>query len=129
MDPDPTTLGEVAGTSRRLARRLLTIGANRIELLMVEVQEERERLVLAILLALGAAALGLMAVIALTGALVVLLWPHHPAGVLFILALSYGGGAALLYRKLSGLLRDWSSFSATLDQLRKDRALLEKDVL
>ena len=40
---------------------------------LVEVQEERDRLLHAILLAFGAAALGLLAGVALTGAIVVLL--------------------------------------------------------
>jgi hypothetical protein len=42
--------------------------------LMVEVQEERERLLPAILLALGVAALGLLTGVALAGAIVVLFW-------------------------------------------------------
>jgi uncharacterized membrane protein YqjE len=47
----------------------LAIGENRFELLMVEVQEERERLLHAIVLALGAAALGLLAGMAVPGEL------------------------------------------------------------
>ena len=49
---------------------------------MVEVQEERERLLRAILLALGVAALGLLTGITLTGAIVVLLWGFSRAGTL-----------------------------------------------
>ena len=41
---------------------------------MVEVQEERERLLHAILLALGVAVFGLLAGVAITGAIVVILW-------------------------------------------------------
>ena len=41
--------GQIGTSSKHLARRLLTIGENRLELLMVEVQEERERLLHAIL--------------------------------------------------------------------------------
>ena len=47
------------------ARRLLTIGENRLEWLIVEAQEERERLLRAILLAFGGLALGLLAGITL----------------------------------------------------------------
>ena len=78
MEPSPTNAGQLVETSKRFARRLLTIGENRIELLMVEVQEERQRLLYAILLALGVAAFGLLAGVALTGAIVVLLWELSP---------------------------------------------------
>ena len=74
MQPSASSVGQLVETSKRFARRLLTIGENRFELLMVEVQEERARLLRAILLALGVAAFGLLAGVALTGAVVVLLW-------------------------------------------------------
>jgi uncharacterized membrane protein YqjE len=106
----------------------LTIGENRFELLMVEVQEERERLLRAILLALGVAALGLLAGIALTATLVVWLWEYSPVAVLLTLTGLYGATAVCLYRRLTRLLRDWQNLPATLDQLRKDRACLEKDL-
>ena len=93
---------------------------------MVEVQEERERLLHAILLALGVAAFGLLAGVAFTGAVVVLLWSHSPWAVLLALTGLYGGAAVCLYRRLTGLLRDWKTLSATFDQLQKDRACLEK---
>ena len=55
------SLEQLASTSKHLVRRLLTIGENRLELLSVEVQEGRERLLQAIMLALGVAAFGLLA--------------------------------------------------------------------
>jgi uncharacterized membrane protein YqjE len=104
----------------------LTIGENRLELLTVEVQEERERLLHAFLLALGVAAFGLLASLTLTAAIVVLLWQYSPFAVLLTLTGLYGVAAVCLYRRLTLLLRDWQTLSATLDQLRKDRACLEK---
>jgi uncharacterized membrane protein YqjE len=50
MDPAPANAGQLAGASKRFARRLSTVGENRFELLVVEVQDERERLLRAILL-------------------------------------------------------------------------------
>lgn len=67
-------VGQLLETSKLFTRRMLTIGENRFELLMVEVKEERERLLRASLLALGVAAFGLLAGVALSGAIVVLLW-------------------------------------------------------
>ena len=126
MEESAASFRQLASTSKHFARRLLTIGENRLELLTVEVQEERERLLHAILLALGVAAFGLVAGITLTAAVAVLLWQYSPVAVLLTLTGLYGGAAIYLYRRLAGLLRDWQTLSATLDQLRKDRACLEK---
>jgi len=90
------------------------------------VQEERERLLHAIVLALGVAALGLLAGVALTGAIVVLLWELSRVAALLALTGLYGATAVCLYRRLTLCLREWESFPATLGQLRKDRACLEK---
>jgi uncharacterized membrane protein YqjE len=121
-----TGAGQLLETSKRFARRLLTIGENRLELLMVEVQEERQRLLRAILLALGVAAFGLLAGVALTAAIVFLLWELSPVAALLVLTGIYGATAVCLYRRLTLLLRDWQNLPATLDQLRKDRACLEE---
>ena len=93
---------------------------------MVEVQEERERLLRAILLALGVAAFGLLAGVALTGTIVVLFWGFSPVAVLLALTGLYGAAAIFLYRRLTVLLCDWKNLPATLDQLRKDCACLEE---
>ena len=126
MDPSTAHLGQIVDSSKRFARQLFTIGENRLELLIVEVQEERERLLHAILLVLGVAALGLLGAMTLTAAIVVLLWPFSPAAVLLGLTGLYATGAVWLYRRLARMLRDWQMLSATLDQLRKDCACLEK---
>ena len=126
METATTSASDFVELSKRLARRLLAIGENRFELLMVEVQEERERLLHAIVLALGVAALGLLAGMALTGAIVVLMWEHSRVAALLVLTGLYGAAAVYLYRRLTRLLRDWQNLPATLDQLRKDHACLEK---
>ena len=126
MEESTVSLSQLAATSKHFVRRLATIGENRLELMAVEVQEERERLLHAFLLALGAAAFGLLAGITLTAAIVVLLCEWSPVAVLLILTGIYGTAGICLYRRLAGLLRDWQTLSATLDQLRKDRECLEK---
>ena len=125
MEESTVSLGQLGATSKTFARRLLTIGENRLELLTVEVQEERERLLHAFLLALGVATFGLLAGLALTAALVVWLWAW-PVTVLLILTGLYAAAGICLYRQLIGVMRNWQTLSASLDQLRKDRACLEK---
>jgi len=126
MEESTVSLKQLGTTSKTFARRLLTIGENRLELLTVEVQEERERLLHAFLLALGVAAFGLLAGLTLTAAIVVLLWAWSSVAALLILTALYGAAGICLWRRLTGLLRDWQTLSASLDQLRKDRECLEK---
>jgi uncharacterized membrane protein YqjE len=126
MEESTVSLSQLATTSKQFVRRLATIGENRLELLAVEVQEERERLLHAFLLALGVAAFGLLAGITLTAAIVVLLWAYSALAVLLILTAIYGAAGIFLYRRLTGLMRDWQTLSASLYQLRKDRECLEK---
>ena len=128
METATGSFKQLAATSRRFTQRLLTIGENRLELLTVEVQEERERLLHAFLLALGVAAFGLLAGLVLTAAIVVLLSAYSPVAVLLTLTGLYGAAGVCLWRRLTRLLRDWQTLSASLDQLRKDRACLEKNL-
>jgi uncharacterized membrane protein YqjE len=126
MEESTASFLQLATTSKQFARQLLTIGENRLELLAVEVQEEREHHVQAILLASGVAGLGLLAGLTFTAAIVVLLWTWSPVAVLLILAALYAAAGIYLWQRLTRLLREWQTLSATLDQLRKDRASLEK---
>jgi uncharacterized membrane protein YqjE len=126
MEESTVGLRQLTTSSKHFARRLLTIGENRLELLTVEVQEERERLLHAFLLALGLATFGLLAGLTLTAAIVVMLLAYSPLAVLLALTALYGGVGIYLYRRLTGLLHDWQTLSASLEQLRKDRACLEK---
>ena len=126
METSTASLHQLAATSKHFVRRLATIGENRLELLTVEVQEERERILHAFLLALGVAAFGLLAGLTLTAAIAVLLWAWSPWAVLLILTAIYGGAGFYLYQRLTGLLRNWQTLPASIDQLRKDRACLEK---
>jgi uncharacterized membrane protein YqjE len=126
MEESTVSFRQLASTWKQLARRLLTIGENRLELLTVEAQEGRERLLRAFLMALGVAMFGLLAAITLTAAIVVLLWPWSHVAVLLILTGLYGAAGVCLCRRLTRLLRDWQTLPASLDQFRKDRACLEK---
>jgi hypothetical protein len=47
---------------------------------------------------------------------------------LLVLTSLYGATAVCLYRRLTLLVRDWQTLSASLDQLRKDRACLEENL-
>jgi uncharacterized membrane protein YqjE len=126
METNPDSFHQVGATSKQIARRLAIIVENRLELLLVEVQEERERALRAFLLALGVAAFALLAGVAFTGAIAVWLWAWSPLAVLFLLTGLYGAAGLFLYRQLTALRLNWQTLPASLDQIRKDRTSLEK---
>jgi len=125
MEPASDNFGQFGASSKHFARRLLTIGENRLELLMVEVQEERERLLHAILLALGVAVFSILTGVALTIAIVVLLWHLSPVAVLLVLTSLFAAIAVYLCTRFTVLQRAWKTLPASLDQFRKNRACLE----
>ncbi len=126
MEKSTVSFGQLAATSKHLVRRLVAIGENRLELLAVEIQEERERHLRALLLAFGVGAFALLAGLTLSAAVVVWLWACSPVAVLLALTVLYAGTGGFLWSRLTRLMRDWQTLSATLDQLRKDRECLEK---
>lgn len=125
---EPSTAGgqNLRASSKQLGRGLLMLLENRLELFTLEVQESRERLLGDLLIALGIVALGLLAGLCLTAAFVVAFWNNSPLTVLLIMTFLYAAAALLLCRLLVRRLREWQSFSASLDQLRKDRECLDQ---
>jgi uncharacterized membrane protein YqjE len=128
LNATDTHVGHLVEAGKRFGQGLLAIGENRLELLLVEVQEERERLFHALLLIIGAAVCGLLAAAALTGATVVLLWEYSPVATLLVVTSLCAGASLWFGWRLRRLLSEWRHFSATIDQLRKDRACLEKHI-
>lgn len=124
-DPSPG-FGTLADTARDCARYLVNGAANRLELLEVELQEEHQRVVQVILLALSASVAALLGAGCLTAAIVVLLWGYSPAGALAAMACVHGLLAFLLHRKLVGVIGRGQAFPESMNQLRKDRECLDK---
>jgi uncharacterized membrane protein YqjE len=125
METPPETDLNLAGASKRVAWRLLAICHNRAELLMVEIQEERERARVIVFLASAMAVLGLLAGITIT-ALIVCAAGNYRLSALAVLAIIYIGGAVFFYIKLARIHENWESLSGTREQLEKDRECFEK---
>ena len=124
METPPETDSNLAGATKRVIWRLLAIFHNRTELLMIEIQEERERARIIVFLAAAIAVLGLLGGITLTAVIACAAGPHMLVA-LIILAAVYLAGAIFFYFKLMGLQRDWESLSSTREQLEKDRKCFE----
>lgn len=124
---DATTMAApgLSSSARRLFHRLALIAENRFQLLLVEVEEERDRLLGAVFLALATATLGLLGIILWTGALVMYLWQYGPLMTLIGLGALYVAIALALCLKLVTMLRNHKAMAATLEELRKDRECLK----
>ena len=128
METTTDNLREVATTSRRLLARVVAIVGSRLELLTVELHEERVRLLHSLFLALGVTIFCFLTGVAFTIAVVVYFWENSPAVAGLGLALLYGACAAWFYSCLVRLQRDWRTLPDTIGQLRKDCECLERNL-
>ena len=65
----------------------------------------------------------------MTAIIVVALWEQYPVAALLILAALYAAAAAFFYGRLQRLQRDWRTLAGTIDQLKKDRECLGKNLI
>jgi uncharacterized membrane protein YqjE len=113
-------------TLRRLGSTVLAILQNRLELLVVELQEERIRLFDALLLAAVVVVLGCFTLTTVAVAVLIVVWNEY--GVNGLLAVSGLGFITTIfaYWRLRVRLKNWQLLSSTLAELKKDRECLER---
>ncbi len=116
----------LGGSTGRNSRSLMALGENRLELLILELEDERILLVRSLFLSLGIFTFGLLGMCTLSAAVVIGFWTVHPGIVLAVFAGLYGLLAIAIGLVLRRMIRRAAPFSATLDQLRKDRREIEK---
>ncbi len=111
---------------KRLGRTVLGIAENRVELLVVELEAERWRVVDALFLVASVAVLSLMTMVAGTLAMVMFFPPEQRAVVLAAFGAVYWLATLGVFLKLRKRLKNWCSFAATLAELKKDKACLDE---
>ena len=122
MPSGPTPRHGLLDELRGLFGSLFDLAGRRLELLTLEAQEEKARLLDLVFRAALIIVLSWMALVCATATLVVAFWDQHPVTVLVVVTLGYGGAAALLALSLRRRLRQASRpFASTLEELRKDR--------
>jgi uncharacterized membrane protein YqjE len=109
-------------TLRRLGNTVLAIIQNRLELLLVELQEERIRLFNALLLIAVVLALGAFTLAMAAGALSIVVWNEFGTKGLWTLSGLGLVSTLLAYWRLRKRLRHWPLLPESLAQLKKDRA-------
>ena len=117
----------VSGPLRRLGTSLLTLGRIRLELLAIEVQEEKDRIAGLLLWSVLAALLAGFGVLMLIVLVTVALWDSHR-----LLALGGGsvvliGAAVFAVLKVKGLVDQPSTlFQSSIAELRQDADALRR---
>lgn len=125
VDAQPRNPGMRAAL-KRLAAAGIGLLSTRAELLTVELTEERERLTRRLaLVAAGGLILAFGAMFA--GAFVItLFWDTHRLWAIALVALAHLGAGAFLLMKARNVGRDGPPpFAASIEELKKDRALIE----
>lgn len=119
------TGGTVSGPLRRLGGALLALGRIRLELLAIEVQEEKERIASLLLWAVLTALLAGFGAVFVALAVTVALWDTHRLAALGVAAVLFIGLAILGALKLRRLAGDPSRlFRSSIDELRQDGSAL-----
>jgi uncharacterized membrane protein YqjE len=122
MGDAPPTEGGIFSTVTRLFQTLHDLAQSRLELFLVELKEERLRLFDALFLFAIGIVFAVMTLVLVTLTVIVIFWDTHRMLVLTLLTMAYGVAAMVTIVKLRSRLQHWRAFSATLEQLKKDRA-------
>lgn len=115
----------ILASGKRLVATLLSIARNRLELLAVELQEERARLFEALLLVAGVVVFATLTLAMLSLAVIAALWREHRVAALAGLGFFYLAAALLTYWRLQHRLKNWTVLSGTMAELEKDKACLD----
>jgi len=127
MDPATEDAPGLFQSLKRLGRTALGIAENRLELLLVELEAERWRAVHALLMVASVAVLALMTLV--TGTLAVVLYfpPERRAVALTVVTGIYLLATVGVLLTLRLRLKQWRPFSASLAELKKDKACLDEN--
>ncbi|WP_322056860.1 phage holin family protein [Paraburkholderia sp. J63] len=115
------------GPMRRLLSSAFAMLHTRLELIGIELAEEKERLLGVLFLGLAAMLLAAMALIALTALIAIAFWDTWRWQALAGITVVYALGALFCALKArSGLHNAPLVFQATLEEFEKDREILRK---
>jgi uncharacterized membrane protein YqjE len=112
---------------RRLLSTALEITQVRLELLSVELEQEKQRVVAGLLWASLAVLLLGVGIVLLVGLLLMLLWDGYRLPALALLSLLFLGGGGLLLQRAHARLSSPAGLAvASLGELARDREALER---
>ena len=126
MQGEDQSRAGIFASLRGLLKTVLAIAQNRLELLLVEMQQERWRFFDALLLAGTFLILLAMTLMLVTITLAVVCLEAKRLDLLVALILLCAAAASVAFWRLRTRLKNWAPFSGTLSELKKDKACLEE---
>ena len=114
----------IQAAAERLLRTVVAVVHNRVELLVVEAQEAQLRLFSLLLVIAATIMCGLMTQVMLALAIVLAVGQEHRVAAAAVITGFYLLATSIFYWRLRIKLKNWSAFSATQAELRKDREWL-----
>ena len=124
LDPDSAD-SSTGSSSRRLGAAMLGLLQSHVELFGIELQEQKSRTVSLLLFAGLALVFALLALVALSGLILILLWDNYRMAGMIGLATFYVLAGIFCALRLKAAVFDESSpFSGTLEELGNDRERL-----
>jgi uncharacterized membrane protein YqjE len=115
------------GPLRRMLASLVALMHTRLELIGIELAEERERLIAVLFLGLAAAVFALVGLISLTALIAVAFWETYRLQVLAGITIVYGIGALICVLKARSALHSAPIFfQTTLNEFEKDRDMFRE---
>jgi uncharacterized membrane protein YqjE len=106
---------------------IVSLMHTRLELIGIELAEERDRLIAVLFLGLAAAIFAMMALISLTALIAVAFWDTYRWQVLAAITIVYGIGALICALKVRSSLHGATIvFQATLNEFEKDRDMFRE---
>ena len=123
MDESENAAGGLLASARRIVRSVCDLAQSRLELFLLEIKEERLRLVQVLMLVAVCVVCTLMTLLLVTFTVVVIFWEQRGLvlGLLTALYAIVAGGTMWSLRRR---FREWQPFASTLDQFKKDRECL-----
>jgi len=111
----------------QLSQAMMSIVQARLELIGIELAEEKDRLLATVLLSVIAAMLGMVVLISVTALVVILFWDSYrwqPLAILSVVYLVICGACVLRVRQ--GIRDAPPAFELTRAEFEQDRALFER---
>ncbi len=126
MEEPAETSGGILSSVGRLLQAAVALAHNRLELVLVELQEERWRFFEIVALAGIASILAVMTLLVATITIVAVCIRANRLDVIIGLMLIYLVATIIGFWRLRSRLKKWAPFSATLAELKKDKACLDE---
>ena len=125
METSSETPPGIISSLKKLGQIVLTTVTNRLELAAVETQEEAARWVESLILVAALAVLGGLTLAMISLTIVLAFWEEHRLAAMIGLSILYLLAFLGIVWRLRWRLQNWEPFTATLAELRKDKACLE----